>query len=51
MGRHKTRQNIVVLAVLLEFPRVVAFVPIEDQKAPTTHFLILGVLVKVLDPI
>ena len=50
MGRHTERNNVVVLTVLFELDRVVAFVTVKDKKTFGTLSTRPSMLVKVLDP-
>jgi hypothetical protein len=51
MRRHIERDNIVLLAVELEFGRVVAFVAVEDQQPVFAFRTRYCIEVEVLDPI
>jgi hypothetical protein len=51
MRRHAERDDVILLAVELEFGRVVAFVAVEDQQLVFALCLGRCVVVEVLDPI
>jgi hypothetical protein len=51
MRRHAERDDAVLLAVELEFGRVVAFVAVKDQQLVFAFCLGCYVVVEVLDPI
>ena len=49
MGRHIKRNNVVILAILFELNRIVAFVTVKDKKTFGTFSTRPSMLVKVLD--
>ena len=49
MGRHIERNNVVILTVLFELDRVVAFVTVKDKKTFGAFSTRFNMLVKVLD--
>jgi len=51
MQRHTKRNDIVLLAIELEFGRVVAFVAVEDQQPIFTFRTRYYIEVKILNPI
>ena len=51
MRRHAERDDVVLLAVTLEFGRVVAFVAVEDQQPVFALCPGRCVVIEVLDPI
>ena len=51
MGRHTERDNIVILAVYLEFGRNMALVAVKDQEAIATLRSRLSMLIEVLNPV
>jgi hypothetical protein len=51
MRRHAERDDVVLLAIELEFRRVVALVAVEDQQPAFAFYTKYYVAVKVLDPI
>ena len=50
MGKHTKRDNVVILAILFELDRIIAFVTVKDKKTFGTFSTRLNMLVKVLDP-
>ena len=50
MGRYTERNNVVILAILFELDRVVAFVTVKDKKTFGTLSTRFSMFVKVLDP-
>ena len=51
MQRHIESDDVVLLAIELEFSRVVAFVAVEDQQPVFAFRLRRYIVVEVLDPI
>jgi len=51
MQRHTERDNIILLAIELEFDRVVAFVAVEDQQLVFAFRTRCYIEVEVLNPI
>jgi len=51
MRRHAERDDVVLLAVELEFGRVVAFVVVEDQQPVFAFCTRYCTVIEVLDPI
>ena len=49
MGKHTKRNNIVILAILFELDRIVAFVTVKDKKTFSTLSTRFNMLIKVLD--
>ena len=50
MGRHTERNNVVILAILFELDRVVAFVTVKDKEAFNTFRTRSGMLIKMFNP-
>jgi hypothetical protein len=48
---HAQRNNVLLLAVLLELQGVVTLVAVDDEEPVRAHFAVPCVLIKVLDPI
>lgn len=51
MWRHAESNNLVILAVLLEFERVVALMAVDNKQSVATDYLPLCMLIKVLQPL
>ena len=48
MGRHAERVDIVLLAELLKFKRIVALIAIKDKQLTRSNYLAIYILNKVL---
>ena len=51
MRRHADSNNLVLLAVLLEFERVVALMAVNYEQSVATNYPLLCMLIKVLQPL
>ena len=51
MRRHTESYDVLILAVLLKMRRVVALMSVNDEQAVCANAIVLGVLVKMLNPI
>ncbi len=51
MRRHTKRNDVILLAIELEFGRVVALVAVEDQQPAFSFYTKCYIAVEVLDPI